>query len=191
MWRGERDDELDEGFTLVELIVASLLTVLVLTLAGTLVVSGMNAQAQVQSVTAASDSSQSLSNAVESYTRDASYVRVTQPSGDSMVVLRVPADIAVTSYHCVAFYWSSARAEVRMKQATGPISAPSASVLTTWSLIATDVARDGSETVFTGDGATNSAYLQLAAELGENAEVPVFNRTYARNFDSMVVSPCF
>jgi len=183
----------DSGFTLVELLVYSLLSVVVLGIVASLVIAGIRGQTAVGIFTSGTNNVQSVSNVIGTDVRRASYIRVATIGDDNMVTLRVKPSAESTTYSCVSYYWSKSRKEVRSKTSSAAIAAPTASTITSWNLVASKISQTGTSAVISGDGTTNSAYVNLTftivADTKSDARTTV--KTYPRTPMSTDATPCF
>ena len=135
--RSAHDDNSDEGFTLVELIIYSSLLVLVLAVVGGLFLSGLTATGHVRNLTAATTSGQAVVDSIETNVRNSSDFRVTVPSGtDQFLVARTATRNTTLAWQCVAWYYSAAgTGSIRFKESATAISAPNSTDLQTWTLV--------------------------------------------------------
>ena len=183
----------DSGFTLVELLVYCVLSVVVLGIVASLVIAGIRGQTAVGISTTGTNNVQSVSNVIGADVRRASYIRVATVGDDNMVTLRVKSSAESTTYTCVSYYWSKSRKEVRSKTSTSAITAPTASTITSWNLVASKISQTGTSAVISGDGTTNSAYVNLTftivADTQSDATTTV--KTYPRTPISTDATPCF
>jgi prepilin-type N-terminal cleavage/methylation domain-containing protein len=147
------NDELnpDTGFTLIELIVAAMLSVLVLTIAGSMLVSAMNTSNTVQSVTGASSSGLLVANSVERGIRNSTDFLLTTPSGnDQLLVARVAQGDTTLTWKCAAWYYSATNGTVRYTLSGSAIpAAPTAAQLAGWTQLDSGIAPVSGTTIFT------------------------------------------
>lgn len=132
-----RDDDSEQGYTLVELIVYSSLLIIVIAVVAQLFISGVIATQRVQTVTAATTSGQVVADSIETNVRNSTDFLLTNPAGtDQFLVARTAKRDATLSWQCVAWYYSSAgTGTIRFKQSSVAILEPTPSELQTWTLV--------------------------------------------------------
>lgn len=141
------DGKADEGFTLIELMVAAMLLVLVLSVVGGLMISTTSSERIVRSVTSATNAGQLVSRSVTMGIRNSGNsastavpFMLTTPAGSDQMLsaLRIGSGAAATS-QCVAWYYSATEHSVRYTTSTAAITAPSSAALASWTLLSTGV----------------------------------------------------
>jgi len=152
------DPEREEGFTLIEVLVTSMLLVLVLAIAGTLIGSLSTTSRTVNSLTATTSSAQIAAESVERGIRNSSDFLLSVPSGtDQMLVARTAQSGTTLNWVCSAWYYSAANGgSIRFKTSTTAIAAPNAAALAQWTLLAQGVAPSSGTTIFSGSSPTLS-----------------------------------
>jgi len=160
----EHDSE--RGFTLVELLIYSLLLIIVLGIVGAMLASTVSTSKTVNSVTSASTAAQLASESVVRGIRNASDFQLTSPTGtDQLLVARTALDGATLTWVCAAWYYSAAGGGT-IRYTTSPVAipaAPTAAQLTGWQLLDTGVAPASGTRIFTATGAQlNLAFNGLA-----------------------------
>lgn len=101
--------DFERGFTLVELLIYSMLLLIVLAIVGAMLGSTVTTSKSVNSLTAASTSAQLVSESVERGIRNSSDFHLTTPTGtDQLLVARTALDGATINWVCVAWYYSAA-----------------------------------------------------------------------------------
>ena len=167
----------DDGFTLVELVVASMLLVLLLGLVGGLVLSSLTAERTVRTTSLAVKSAQSAAGSILRGVRSASAMELLQPATDVwvlrlMIVDEFTEDAAVA--HCEAWYLGGG--EVRTTRSAAEIPVPSTSAAVGgWTLLTTGVtAMDGRPMASLSDRS-----LQLEFQVTEGQGTPVLIKSTA------------
>jgi type II secretory pathway pseudopilin PulG len=135
------------GFTLIELMVGALLTVLVMSLVGGVIISSTRSETIVRSVAQATSAGQAITASVQNGIRNSAVslntgtpYRLTTPSGsDQLLVALVVSSGTSATASCAAWYYSATAGEVRYSTSTTAIAAPSASQLATWTLLSKGV----------------------------------------------------
>ncbi len=175
--REQRTDE--DGYTLIELMVAGLLGILVLTVVAGIMVSSTTTESLVRNVSTATKSGQSATNSLERGIRNAAYavsttqsVKVTAVGTDQMVTALVVGSGTTSTTQCVAWYYSSSAGTIRYHAAaSGSITTPTASVLNTWSLLASGVTPVTGTTIFTQSSTTELAFA-FKVDAGKDPAIP-------------------
>lgn len=179
----------DEGFTLMELVVASMLGVIVLLIVGSLLINGLRGQSSVTSITTATNDSQLAASTIQADIRNATAVKTTVIGSDQFVVARVARGTnTVVTYKCVAWYYSATKDEIRSTEKATAITAPSAGALNNWRLVASSVTPKGT-TVFSAAD-LKSLSITFFVDAGSANSVPITTFAASRNptGDS---APCF
>lgn len=179
----------DEGFTMVELLVASVLGVIVLLIVGSLLINGLRGQSSVTSITTATNNAQLAATTIQSDIRNSTAVKTTAIGSDQFVVARVArgTDLAV-AYECVAWYYSASKDEIRSTESAAAITAPSATALANWRLVASNIAPKGPSVFSSAD--IKSLSITFFIDAGSAESVPITSFAASRNptGDS---APCF
>lgn len=159
---GDRDD----GFTLIELVVAAALTLIVLSIVAGMMISSMNTANTVRSVTGATMDGQLVTNSIDRGIRNSQGLAIgspavqtpfslTVPSGsDQLLIARVTGSGAASTSNCAAWYFSATAKTVRYKTfgsaltvANKPISEPAS-----WTLLSSGVKPISGTTIFSQNG---------------------------------------
>jgi Tfp pilus assembly protein PilW len=143
----------DEGFTLVELLVYSLLLVVVIAVVGGLFISSTTTQQAVGRVTDATKAAQLTADSIESGVRNASAFTITTPTGtDQLLRARTVLGDSAATWTCMAWYYqASGGGSIRYTKSSTAISAtPSAATLATWTLLESGVSPTSGTTIFSG-----------------------------------------
>lgn len=146
------------GFTLVELMIYSILMIVVLTIAGVLFIRMLNTQRDTIAMANANNEAQVTFKQMEFDIRNADFVQVAA-GGDLMVMKTRSASATDTmKSYCVGYYFDSAGKTLYRTQTTSStptvnaLAAGSAAALkaigTTWTVRSTDVAKVGTTRVF-------------------------------------------
>ncbi len=184
-----RLDGADDGITLMELMVTSVLGVIILLIVGSLLINGLRGQNSVTAITTATNDSQLVATTIQADIRNSTAVKTTAVGSDQFVVARVARgnDAAVT-YKCVAWYYSALHDEIRSTESAGVIASPGASALSDWRLVASKVVPKGSAVFSSSD--TKSLSITFFVDAGTANSVPITTFASSRNptGDS---APCF
>lgn len=144
----------DDGFTLVELIVTSVLTFIVLTAITGLLVSLIRTPQTVTARMDASGGAQVAANSVELGIRNSSDFRLTSPQGtDQLLVARTAESGSTIAWVCSAWYYSATEQSIRYISSSTMIpAAPTATDLAAWTLLDTSVTPTSGTSIFTVSG---------------------------------------
>ena len=118
----------NEGFTLVELLIYSFFSVIILAIAGGILISSLNVERETRGLAETSDLGQLVSRTVEEGARNASDIRAEPLTADGQL-LRARVAVGTTggsvTWECQAWYYSSATTGFYWaKSATGMVAAP-------------------------------------------------------------------
>lgn len=153
----------DNGLTLVELLVTMLLGVLVLSIVGGIIVATTTTQASISAKNSATLSGQVVATSIQTEIRNsqnsfssATTATAASPTflltdiwvNDQMLVALVAGSGASYSEKCVAWYYSAIKRTIRFATSSSPITAPTASILPTWQLLASGVSPTDGSAVF-------------------------------------------
>lgn len=178
----------DEGVTMMELLVYSILGVFVLVIVGSLIINGMRGQSSVTSITSATTTGQLAASSIQADIRNASAIKVTVIGNDQLVVARVArGNDSAVAWKCVAWYYSATTKEIRTKTSAAAVTAPSSGTLSSWTLIASSVKPKGT-VVFAGDA--KQLTMTYTVDAGTTKPVPITSSATSRN-QSGVSAPCF
>jgi prepilin-type N-terminal cleavage/methylation domain-containing protein len=183
------DHECDSGFTLVELLISSALAVLILTIAGGLLLSGLRTQETATSVTDATTSAQQIARSVQSGVRNATALSMTADGAGSELLLARVLDSGndSTAAHCQAWYYTTENGgTVYTTTSSAAIGAPSSG----WTLLGSGVSpsADGGPVFL----APSNSRVELTFKVAAAAHPYVLINTTTYTQQSTTVSaPCF
>lgn len=164
----------DGGFTLPELIVASALFSLVILVAGGVFLGQFQAQQQVSAITSTTTNAQLAGTTIDSGIRNSSGFKLTASGSDQLLVARVAGGAASIQWTCQAWYYSASAKTIRMTSATPgtPMAVPTASQLSTWTLLVDGITPISGTSIFTVTGA-NVAVAFSATTNSQNRPVAI------------------
>lgn len=143
----------DEGFTLVELAVATAVLSIILLAVGGLMFSTTITQRSVTAISDATTSAQTAADGIRTQLRNAAEFRLTTVDGhDQLLVARIAGGGSAASFTCRA--WYAARDEQELRATTWPVAGSTAlparpSDVASWALLLSGVTpRDGSTDIF-------------------------------------------
>ncbi|MEO8528710.1 MAG: prepilin-type N-terminal cleavage/methylation domain-containing protein [Pseudolysinimonas sp.] len=144
----------EDGFTLTEMLVSSMLFSLVILVAGGIYLGMFSAQRQVSALTSTASDAQLAGTSIDTGLRNSSGFKLTSTANGQLLVARVAGGATTVQWNCRAWYYSTSDHTIRTKTTTPgtPVTAPNATQLATWTLLVDGVnARTGS-TIFTSAG---------------------------------------
>jgi prepilin-type N-terminal cleavage/methylation domain-containing protein len=191
------EEKNEDGFTLVELIVASLLLALVISVIGGLMYSTQKTEVLVQTTTTATTSGQAVINSVENGVRNSEVsagqsvpIKLTNPTGsDQMLTALVVGSGTTATTTCKAWYYSASAGTVSITSSTAAISAPTVAQLATWTQVATGVSPISGSTIFSLAG-TTGVNLSYKVSAGLDPSVP-FSSTVISRTGTTGTTACF
>lgn len=189
------DDQ--RGFTLVELMISTGLTIIVLVITGGILISGLRTQEIARSVTDAANTAQQIVHSVQSGVKNASAITVTSNSttGTQLLLARtVSSDPNSTAPSCQAWYYTPSNGGSVYTTKTTPAAAitlPSGGPQGVWTILGTGVSPADPSTgkVF---NAPNGGRVELKFDVAAGSHPYVLINTMTYNSQSTAVSsPCF
>ena len=168
----------ERGFTLIELMIAGMLSVVVLVIVGGMLINSMKAERVVRDATSASNAGQLVATSVTRGVRNASSLDLTAPAaGEELLRARTSGTSAdPTAFVCQAWYFSGD--EIRMKMSPTAIAAPTPAQLATWTLVSDGIGPVSGGPVFTLNG--KQLDLKLNASAGDGAPVLISTSAVSR-----------
>jgi hypothetical protein len=144
----------DDGLTLTELIVSSMLFSLVVLVAGAIVVGQISAQQQVSAITSATTDAQLAGATIDTGIRNSSGFELSAVGSDQFLVARVAGGGSTLQWVCRAWYYSASADTIRMTSTTPgtPMAVPTAGDLASWTLLADGITPTSGTTIFTASG---------------------------------------
>lgn len=185
------------GFTLVELMISTGLTLIVLVIAGGVLVSGLRTQEIARTVTDAANTAQLIVHSVQAGVKNASAITVTSnaTTGTQLLLVRtVSSDPASTAPSCQAWYYTPANGGAVYTKKTTPAAAitlPTGGPQGVWTILGSGVSPADPVTgkVF---NAPNGGRVELKFDVAAGSHPYVLINTMTYNSQSTSVStPCF
>ena len=187
----------DAGFTLVEFMIASLLSIIVLAIAGGILISGLRTQEIARSVTDAANTAQQIVHSVQAGVKNASAITVTSNAvtGTQLLLVRtVSPDPNSTAPSCQAWYYTPSNGGAVYTTRTTPAAAitlPTGGPQGVWTILGTGVSPADPNTgkVF---NAPNGGRVELKFDVAAGTHPYVLINTMTYDSQSTAVSsPCF
>ena len=185
------------GFTLVELMISTGLTLIVLVIVGGILISGVKTQEIARSVTDAANTAQQIVHSVQAGVKNASAITVNSNaiSGTQLLLVRtVSSDPNSTAPSCQAWYYTPASGGSVYTKKTTPATAitlPTGGPQGVWTILGSGVSPADPNTgkVF---NAPNGGRVELKFDVAAGAHPYVLINTMTYNSQSTSVSaPCF
>ncbi|MDY7541561.1 MULTISPECIES: PulJ/GspJ family protein [unclassified Cryobacterium] len=160
------------GLTLIELMVAMVLTVLILAVAGGLFISTSKAQSTVTTGTQATDTAQAVARSIERGITNASEFTILTSGSDSLLIARTAGPGSTVVWKCNGWYYSAANRDIRTTATADgtKIVLPSSAQLAAWTVLASNVLPTAGNQIFTLSGASQ---LDLNLAVMVSGGVPV------------------
>lgn len=179
----------DTGLGLVELIIYSALSLIILSALGGVVISMVSVQNEVMDSANAAEQAQLISRTVNSGVRNATAVDLqTVNSTDQILRVRTASGASTAVWSCQAWYFSSATKSLRMKTSSSAIANPTLQDLDGWTLLASGVTSSQGQQIFLMSGSK----LSLVFAVQKARETPIIIRTSVSQRGGVRISaPCF
>lgn len=161
----------DEGFSLIELLAASMIFAVIFTVIGSIFVSLIQTQATVDSVTTSSSTGQIAASSIEDSVRNSSEFDLTTVGADQLLVVRTAGSGPTLTWYCTAWYYSAAGdGSIRTRTTTGvAIGVPTTAQLATWTLVLEGVQPRTGITIFSAAGPQLSVSFDATADDSNNS----------------------
>ena len=187
----------EKGLTLLELLIASGISVLVISIASGLLINGVRTQESAQKVTDAANTAQQIVRSIQSGVRNASAITVTSNAvaGTQLLLARsVGLDPTTTAPSCQAWYYTPASGGAVYTTKTFPaalISLPTGGPQGKWTQLGTGVTPADPLTgkVFNAPSGSR-VELRFDVAAGKHPYVRINTTTYTPQVTS-VSTPCF
>jgi type II secretory pathway pseudopilin PulG len=192
--RSRLDQNREDGITLIELLVSSMLAIVILTIAGSMLISGLRTQETATSVTDATTSAQQIARSLQAGVRNASALSTTTggDAGSQVLLARVLDSTAnSTAAHCQAWYYTTQNGgAVYTTTSSAAIAIPGGPPGSGWTLLGTGVSPSASGgPVFL---APSNSRVELTYKVAAAAHPYVLINTTTFTQQSATVSaPCF
>ncbi len=187
----------EKGFTMIELMISTTLSIIVLAIAGGVLISGLRTQEIARTVTNATNTAQQIVHSVQAGVKNASAITVTSNSvtGTQLLQVRtVSSDPNSTAPSCQAWYYTPANGGAVYTKKTTPAAAitlPTGGPQGVWTILGTGVSPADPVTgkVF---NAPSGGRVDLKFDVAAGSHPYVLINTMTYNSQSTSVSaPCF
>lgn len=157
----------DDGLTLVELLVYSLLLVGVFLIVGTIMISSLSIEQMVRTSTQTASNAQLAASSIESGVRNGTDFAVENVGDDRVLLVRTAgSDPGAVTWHCAAWYFSESTGTIRYTRSSSdsaPVVVPGSEPVD-WTLLASGIEAVETREVFSFDGATLTIEFQGTSE---------------------------
>jgi type II secretory pathway pseudopilin PulG len=187
----------ERGFTLVELMISTGLTIIVLVITGGILISGLRTQEIARTVTNAANTAQQIVHSVQAGVKNASAITVNSDpvTGTQLLLVRTTSsDPNSTAPSCQAWYYTPSQGGAVYTKKTTPATAitlPTGGPQGVWTILGTGVSPADPITgkVF---NAPNGGRVELKFDVAAGTHPYVLINTMTYNSQSSSVSaPCF
>jgi len=182
----------DRGMGLIELIVYSALTVVVLSVVGGILITILTVQRNVVNGATTAEQAQLIAETVESGVRNATAIQIENfSSGDQMVTARSAKTGSTITWSCLAWYFTANSVHggnIRYLRSNSAIVTPNSSELSNWTLLGEGVSPVSSTPVFSLAGTSLS--LQFSEQVESDPAVTINSTSYVRG-GPWKSDPCF
>lgn len=187
----------ERGFTLIELMISTGLTVIVLAITGGILISGLRTQEIARTVTEAANTAQQIVHSVQAGVKNASAITVSSNSttGTQLLLVRtVSSDPNSTAPSCQAWYYTPTNGGAVYTTKTTPaaaITVPAGGPQGVWTILGKGVSPADPNTgkVF---NAPSGGRVELKFDVAAGSHPYVLINTMTYNSQSTAVSaPCF
>jgi type II secretory pathway pseudopilin PulG len=187
----------ERGFTLVELMISTGLTIIVLVITGGILISGLRTQEIARTVTNAANTAQQIVHSVQAGVKNASAITVNSDpvTGTQLLLVRTTSsDPNSTAPSCQAWYYTPSQGGAVYTKKTTPATAitlPTGGPQGVWTILGTGVSPADPITgkVF---NAPNGGRVELKFDVAAGTHPYVLINTMTYNSQSNSVSaPCF
>lgn len=164
----------EDGLTLIELLVYSILLVVVLLIVGTILISTQNIGLIVRESTTTASAAQLAATSIESGVRNATAVKLTDIGSDQMLQVRTAGtDPNAPTWRCQTWYFSDSAGTIRsLSSASDAVAVASpTSEPTSWGLLAGNIEPSSGTGIFTQSG--NSITMNFHGTTDDTAPVVI------------------
>ena len=177
---------------LIELIVYSALTIVVLSVVGGILVTILTVQRNVVNGATTAEQAQLIAETVESGVRNATAIKIENfSSGDQMVTARSAKTGSTITWSCLAWYFSADsihEGNIRYFRSSTAIATPNSGELASWTLLGEGISQVSSTPIFSIAGTSLS--LQFSEQVESDPAVTINSTTYVRG-GPWKSDPCF
>jgi type II secretory pathway pseudopilin PulG len=174
------------GFTLIELVVASSLTVIIAIVIGSMLITTLGSEKTVRTTTEATSVGQLVAQSIDKGVRNATWIDLTAASGEYFLTVRTASSTAVVTYSCQAWYITPA-GSAYVKSSPTKITKPTGGNVTGWTLLTTEVQQAGTASILSRTGREITITFEIDA--GQAQDVLIKTSALSRQ-TSTESAPC-
>ncbi len=187
--RSESRREGDSGLGLVELLIYMMLSVLILSLVGSVFINSLRTEAIVRTATVSTSAGQLAMQTIQRGVRNSTGLTVLTPEGhadDQVLRVRAAGGGADVIFTCQVWYYSASEHTIRMKSGPDGVPIPLAD-RRTWTLLTEGVAPGGSGHVFTRS--STGATVDIDFTVTASKRDPIAIQSSARSRTASMEAP--
>ena len=174
------------GFTLIELVVASSLTVIIAIVIGSMLISTLGSEKTIRTTTQATSAGQLVAQSIDKGVRNATWIDLTAASGEYFLTVRTASSTAVVTYSCQAWYVTPA-GSAYVKSSPTKITKPTGGNVTGWTLLTTGVQQAGTASILSRTG--REVTITFEVDAGDAQNVLITTSALSRQ-TSTESAPC-
>ena len=182
---GRLRDE-SSGFTLIELVVASSLTVIIAIVIGSMLISTLGSEKTIRTTTQATSAGQLVAQSIDKGVRNATWIDLTAVSGEYFLTVRTASSTAVVTYSCQAWYITPG-GSAYVKSSSTKITKPTGGNVTGWTLLTTEVQQAGTTSILSRTG--REVTITFEVDAGDAQNVLITTSALSRQ-TSTESAPC-
>ena len=179
-----RDDA--SGFTLVELIVSSMLIVVIAVVIGNILLTTLGSEKTIRTTTQATSSGQLVAQSIDKGVRNATWIDLTAASGEYFLTVRTASSTATVTYSCQAWYITQAGVAY-MQTSANKITKPVGGNVAGWTLLTTGVQQVGTTSILSRTG--REVTITFEVDAGDAQNVLITTSALSRQ-TSTESAPC-
>ena len=174
------------GFTLIELVVASSLTLIIAIVIGSILMSTLGSEKTIRTTTQATSNGQLVAQSIDKGVRNATWIDLTAASGEYFLTVRTASSTATVTYSCQAWYITPAGSAYVQNSPT-KITKPTAGNVSGWTLLTTGVQQVGTTSILSRTG--REVTITFEVDAGEAQNVLITTSALSRQ-TSTESAPC-
>jgi prepilin-type N-terminal cleavage/methylation domain-containing protein len=182
-----RDEQ--SGFTLIELVVASMLTVVIAVVIGNILITTLGSEKTVRTTTQATSAGQLVAQSIDKGVRNAVWISPLPyaTGGDYFLTVRTADGKKDVTYTCQAWYITAA-GSAYVRSSDSPILKPTGGNVTGWTLLTTGIERSGAQHILDSSLA-GQVDIHFEVDAGDAPNVLISTSALSRQ-NTTGTSPC-
>jgi Tfp pilus assembly protein PilW len=174
------------GFTLIELVVASSLTVIIAVVIGGILISTLGSEKTIRTTTEATSGGQLVAQSIDKGVRNATWIDLTAVSGEYFLTVRTASSTAVVTFSCQAWYITPA-GTAYLKTSPTKITKPVGGNVSGWTLLTTGIQQAGTASILSRTG--RQIDMTFEVDAGDAQNVLISTSALSRQ-SSTESAPC-